>query len=286
MVDVTPLIISNESIAGDTKFEVTSPATGQVLSHCASASLNDANCAVDIAKAVFPAWSHTKSAERRDIMFKAADIMESRKEELVKYQMEETGAARPFVEHSFMMGVDLIKDVAGRISTIEGRVPTAVQDNAMVLKEPYGVVLGIAPWNAPYILGTRAVAIPLAAGNTTILKGSELSPKCFWAIGDIFREAGLPAGCLNVLYHRPSDAARITTALIAHPAVRKVSFTGSTNVGSIIAATAGKYIKPVLLELGGKASSIVLDDADLEKAAKCCALGSFLHVSIGISCLY
>lgn len=146
MVDITPLIISNESITGDTKFEVTSPATGQVLSHCASASLNDANRAVDTAKAVFPAWSLTKSAERRDIMFKAADIMESRKEELVKYQMEETGAARPFVEHSFMMGVDLIKDVAGRISTIEGRVPTAVQDNAMVLKEPYGVVLGIAPW--------------------------------------------------------------------------------------------------------------------------------------------
>ena len=107
-----------------------------------------------------------------------------------------------------------------------------------------------------------------------------MSPKCFWAICDIFREAGLPAGCLNVLYHQPSDAAQITTALIAHPAVRKISFTGSTTVGSIIAATAGKYIKPVLLELGGKASSIVLDDADLEKAAKCCALGSFLHVSI------
>lgn len=134
--------------------------------------------------------------------------------------------------------------------------------------------------NAPYILGVRAVAIPLAAGNTTILKGSELSPKCFWAIGDIFRQAGLPAGCLNILYHKPSDAAEITTTLIAHPAVRKISFTGSTNVGSIIAATAGKYIKPVLLELGGKASAVVLDDADLEKAAMGCTLGSFLHVSI------
>lgn len=134
--------------------------------------------------------------------------------------------------------------------------------------------------NAPYILGTRAVAIPLAAGNTAILKGSELSPKCFWAIGDIFREAGLPAGCLNVLYHQPSDAVAVTNTLIAHPAVRKVSFTGSTNVGSIIASTAGKYIKPVLLELGGKASAVVLDDANLEKAAMSCTLGSFLHVSI------
>jgi acyl-CoA reductase-like NAD-dependent aldehyde dehydrogenase len=86
---------------------------------------------------------------------------------------------------------------------------------------------------------------------------------------------------LNVLYHRTADAAEVTTTLIAHPAVRKVNFTGSTQVGSIIAATAGKYTKPVLLELGGKASAIVLDDANLEKAAFCCALGSFMHVSIG-----
>lgn len=137
----------------------------------------------------------------------------------------------------------------------------------------------LASRNAPFILGTRAVALPLAAGNTAILKGSELSPKCFWAIGDVFREAGLPAGCLNVIYHKTSDAPAVTNALIAHPDVRKISFTGSTNVGSIIASTAGKYIKPVLLELGGKASAIVLDDADLEKAATGCALGAFLHVS-------
>ena len=144
-------------------------------------------------------------------------------------------------------------------------------------------LMAIAFRNAPYILGVRAVAIPLAAGNTTILKGSELSPKCFWAIGDVFREAGLPAGCLNVLYHRTSDAAEVTNSLIGHPAVKKVSFTGSTTVGSIIAATAGKYIKPVLLELGGKASAIVLDDANLEKAAMHCALGSFMHVSISFT---
>ena len=137
--------------------------------------------------------------------------------------------------------------------------------------------------NAPYILGTRAIALPLAAGNTTVLKGSELSPKCFWALGDIYRDAGLPAGCLNVIYHRTSDAADVTNALIAHPAVRKINFTGSSHVGSIIASTAGKYIKPVLLELGGKASAIVLDDANLNKAATLCALGSFMHVSDIIS---
>ena len=117
----------------------------------------------------------------------------------------------------------------------------------------------------------------LAGGNTCILKGSELSPRCFWAIGSVLNEAGLPPGALNVLYHRPEDAAEITTALIEHRAVKKVNFTGSTAVGRIIAQTAGKNLKPALMELGGKASAIVLEDADLKKAATQCALGAFLH---------
>lgn len=123
----------------------------------------------------------------------------------------------------------------------------------------------------------RSVLYALAGGNTAILKGSELSPRCFWAIGDCLNKAGLPAGALNVLYHRPEDAPQITTALIENPAVKKVNFTGSTAVGRIIATTAGKNLKPVLMELGGKASAIVLDDADLSTAATQCALGAFLH---------
>ncbi|KAB8232261.1 hypothetical protein ETB97_001748 [Aspergillus alliaceus] len=276
---IIPLIVNNESVVTETIFDVHNPATGQVVDRCASASVDDANRAVAAAKAAFPAWSKTKPYDRRDILMRAADIMLSRREELIKYQMEETGAGRLFVERTFELGARFIKDFAARIPSIEGSVPSVSEDGecAMIIKEPYGVVLGIAPWNAPYILGTRSIALPLAAGNTAVLKGSELSPKCFWAIGDIFREAGLPAGCLNVVYHRPADAAAVTTALIAHPAVRKISFTGSTQVGSIIASTAGKYVKPVVLELGGKASAIVLDDANLERAAICCSLGAFMH---------
>ncbi|KAJ5246106.1 hypothetical protein N7468_001089 [Penicillium chermesinum] len=276
---VTPLIINNESIVTELKFEVHAPATGELSGHCASASLEDVERAVATAKAAFPAWAKLKAYARRDILTNAAEIMLSRKEELIAYQREETGAGRPFAEKTFHLGVDFIKDFAARIPSIEGSVPstTVEGEGAMVFKEPYGVILSIAPWNAPFILGTRAVALPLAAGNTVVLKGSELAPKCFWALGDIFRQAGLPAGCLNVLFHRAADAPQITTALIAHPAVRKINFTGSTNVGAIIASTAGKYIKPVLLELGGKASAIVLDDADLDKAAMKCALGSFMH---------
>jgi len=117
----------------------------------------------------------------------------------------------------------------------------------------------------------------VATGNTCILKGSELSPRCFWAIGSAFTEAGLPPGVLNILYHRPQDAPKITTALIESPAIKKVNFTGSTAVGRIIAAVAGKNLKPVLMELGGKASAIVLEDADIKKAATQCALGAFLN---------
>ncbi|EAW08366.1 aldehyde dehydrogenase [Aspergillus clavatus NRRL 1] len=276
---VIPLIINNDSVVTENLLDVYGPAEGEFLYRSAAASVDDANRAVAAAKAAFPAWSKMKPYDRRDILMKAADIMYARREELIRYQMEETGAGRMFAEKTCLLGAGFLKDFAARIPSIEGSVPSVGKDGecAMVFKEPYGVILGIAPWNAPFILGVRAVALPLAAGNTAILKGSELAPKCFWAIGDIYREAGLPAGCLNILYHRTSDAAAVTTALIAHPAIRKVNFTGSTQVGSIIAATAGKYVKPVLLELGGKASAIVLDDANLEKAAYCCALGSFMH---------
>jgi acyl-CoA reductase-like NAD-dependent aldehyde dehydrogenase len=149
--------------------------------------------------------------------------------------------------------------------------------------------------NAPYVLGMRSVLYPLAAGNTCVFKGSEFCPRTWWALGSVLTEAGLPAGALNVLVHRPEDAAQITTALIEHRAIKKINFTGSTNgkwyiyemhmrhtltlsaVGRIISSQAGKNLKPVLMELGGKASAIVLDDADLKTAATQCALGAFLH---------
>lgn len=122
------------------------------------------------------------------------------------------------------------------------------------------------------------MAAALVTGNTAILKGSELSPRCFRAIVDIFHDAGLPKGCLNLVFAAPENAIQVTEALIKHPAIGKVNFTGSTAVGSSIAATAGKYLKPVLLELGGKAAAIVCEDADLKKAATFCLLGAFIHV--------
>ncbi|OJD26741.1 hypothetical protein ACJ73_01880 [Blastomyces percursus] len=274
-----PLLLDNQPVITADTFDVISPNTGAVVYKCSSTSVADAVRAADSANAAFKSWAKVKPSARRDIFIKVIEIYERRKEELIGYAQEETGSSRMFAEFNWGLGHSLLKDVTGRTLSIAGTVPFMRDEgqSGIVYKEPYGVILSIAPWNAMLILGLRSIVLPLAAGNTVVLKASELSPKCFWALGDIFREAQLPPGCLNVLYHRPASAAEITTALIAHPAIRKINFTGSTQVGRIIASTAGKYIKPVLLELGGKASTIVLDDADLKKAATGCVMGSFLH---------
>ena len=145
------------------------------------------------------------------------------------------------------------------------------------MRQPAGVVLGMAPWNAPIILGVRAVAAPLACGNTVVLKGSELCPATHGLIVEAFKEAGFPAGVVNYVTNAPADAGPVVEAMIAHPAVRRVNFTGSTRVGKIVAAVAAKYLKPVLLELGGKAPLLVLDDADLDEAVNGAAFGAFAN---------
>jgi acyl-CoA reductase-like NAD-dependent aldehyde dehydrogenase len=139
------------------------------------------------------------------------------------------------------------------------------------------VVLGIAPWNAPVILGTRAVAMPLACGNTVVLKASELSPAVHRLIGQVLQDAGLGDGVVNVISNAPEDAPAIVARLIANPAVRRVNFTGSTHVGRIIGELAARQLKPALLELGGKAPLLVLDDADLDAAVEAAAFGAYFN---------
>jgi acyl-CoA reductase-like NAD-dependent aldehyde dehydrogenase len=145
------------------------------------------------------------------------------------------------------------------------------------LREPVGVILGIAPWNAPIILGCRAIATPLACGNTVILKASERCPKTHGLILQAFTDAGFPHGTVNLVTNREDHAAEVVGALIDHPAVRRINFTGSTAVGRIIAHRSAENLKPVLLELGGKAPLIVLEDANLDEAVKAAAFGSFMN---------
>jgi acyl-CoA reductase-like NAD-dependent aldehyde dehydrogenase len=147
----------------------------------------------------------------------------------------------------------------------------------MAVRQPVGVVLAIAPWNAPVILGIRSIAMPLACGNTVVLKASELCPATHHLIGEVLRDAGFPAGVVNIITNAPDDAHEIVEALIAHPAIRRINFTGSTRVGRIIAQAAAPYLKSVLLELGGKAPMLVLDDADLDAAVDAAAFGAFMN---------
>ncbi|KAA8567391.1 hypothetical protein EYC84_010410 [Monilinia fructicola] len=254
---VIPLIIGGKEDNGSSTFDVVSATTGKVCWKAASASSEDAIRAVEAAKKAFPSWSKVKPREKQKILFKTADILESRSTEYGNImQMEMGGAASPV--HGFIL-------------------PTGEGHSAMIWKEPYGVILGIGPFNAPFALGMRAAATAIATGNTTVLKGSELTPKCYWALGKVFHDAGLPAGVLNIIYVKSADGAAVTNTIIRHPAVRKINFTGSTDVGSKIARTCGENLKPCLMELGGKNSAIVCADADLQKAATECIIGGLVN---------
>ena len=148
---------------------------------------------------------------------------------------------------------------------------------AMAMKKPLGVCVGIAPWNAPVILGTRAIAMPLACGNTVVLKASELCPGVHRLIGTVLQEAGIPKGVINVITNDPANAADVVNALITHPSVKHINFTGSTVVGRKIAVMAAQELTPVLLELGGKAPIVILDDADIDAAVNATIFGAFMN---------
>ncbi|HDR9144552.1 TPA: aldehyde dehydrogenase, partial [Burkholderia vietnamiensis] len=191
----------------------------------------------------------------------------------------ETGAMANWYGFNVMLAANMLREAAAMTTQIDGAViPSDVPGSiAMAVRQPCGVVLGIAPWNAPVILATRALAMPLACGNTVVLKASEGCPGVHRLIGSVLHDAGLGDGVVNVITHAPQDAPAIVERLIANPAVRRVNFTGSTRVGRIVATLAAQHLKPALLELGGKAPVLVLDDADLDAAVDAVAFGAFFN---------
>ncbi|KAH6696465.1 Aldehyde/histidinol dehydrogenase [Leptodontidium sp. MPI-SDFR-AT-0119] len=276
---IVPQLINGKDVITPKSFQVVAPKTGNLLYKCSCVSVPEALSAVDAAQAAFRLWRGVPPSQKRDLFLNAAAILKRRRSELEGYMCQETGATDGWASFNITTAVDGLRDVAGRTACVGGMLPISNDQGTMavVLKEPLGVKLGIAPWNAPYILGFPAVTYALAAGSTVILKAAELSPRCSWAIGDVFRDARLPAGVLNVIVHHASDAASVTQALIEAPQIKKVNFTGSTAVGKIIGQLAAANVKPVLLELGGKASAIVCEDADLALAAAETARGAFLN---------
>jgi acyl-CoA reductase-like NAD-dependent aldehyde dehydrogenase len=275
-----PLLIGGQSrAAADGRvFERCNPVTGAVVSRVAAATLEDADAAVAAAHAAFPAWAALAPNERRARLLKAAELLEDRAQEFLAVAGE-TGAMANWYGFNVHLAASMLREAAAMTTQIYGEViPSDVPGSfAMALRQPCGVVLGIAPWNAPVILGTRALAMPLACGNTVVLKASELSPAVHRLIGQVLQDAGLGDGVVNVICNAPEDAPSIVARLIANPAVRRVNFTGSTHVGRIIGELSARHLKPALLELGGKAPLLVLDDADLDAAVEAAAFGAYFN---------
>src|SRR3954452_20596326 len=261
-------------------FEDRDPFTGDVVANVPAGTRDDARRAIAAAAAAFPEWSQSLPAQRQAIFLKAADILESRRDEVVGLLARETGCSFGFgmFQMSFVPG--LLRQAAGAAYSPLGQIIPSDHPGtlAMGLRRPVGVVAAIAPWNAALILSARSIAAPLALGNAVVLKPSELSPVVgglLW--GEIFTEAGLPAGVLNVVTHAPGEAGPIGDELVEHPAVRRINFTGSTATGRRLAEAAGRQLKRVLLELGGQNPLIVLSDADLPYAVDASAFGAFMH---------
>jgi acyl-CoA reductase-like NAD-dependent aldehyde dehydrogenase len=267
------------SAAGGATYEDRDPFTGETVATAPAGGPDDAAKAIDSAAAAFAGWSATPPAERQRIFLKAADLLEERRDEIVGMLARETGSTFGFGMFQTFFVPNLFRQAAALAYAPMGQIiPSDTGAFAMGLRKPVGVVGAFAPWNAALILSARSIAAPLALGNTVVLKPSEWSPwsgGLLW--GEIFEEAGLPAGALNIVTHGPGDAGPIGSAIIEHPAVRRLNFTGSSAVGRLIAEAAGRQLKRVVLELGGYNPLIVLGDADIEYAVNASAFGSFLH---------
>jgi acyl-CoA reductase-like NAD-dependent aldehyde dehydrogenase len=264
--------------AGET-FDDLDPYTGEVVARVAAGDRVDAQRAIEAAAAAFDGWWHGPPAERQRIFLKAADILESRRDEVISLLARETGSTFGFGMFQLGFVAGLLRQAAALAYAPIGQIiPSDVGAFSMGLRRPVGVVGAIAPWNAALILSARSIASPLALGNTVVLKPSELSPYVGGLIwGEIFGEAGLPAGVLNIVTHAPGAAAEIGAELVENPRVRRINFTGSTPTGRSLAEAAGRNLKRIVLELGGYNPLIVLKDADVAYAVDASTFGAFLH---------
>lgn len=260
-------------------FERHSPWTGEVVTRAAAAGLADADAVIFAASNAFETWSALGPTARRMRLLKAADALEAHIPQFVELGVAEIGATQDWMAFNVAYAANLLREAASLTTQLRGEVIASDLGDAMMMSipAPCGVVLGVAPWNSPVILAVRALATALACGNTVILKASEVCPATHLLVGRILQESGIGDGVVNVLNNAPQDAAVIVEHLIAAPQVRRVNFTGSTKIGRIIAQHAARYLKPSLLELGGKAPLIVLDDADVDAAVSAIVFGAFIN---------
>jgi vanillin dehydrogenase len=282
VTEIRNLLIGGDEVpaADGRTTEDLSPHTGGVVATVAAASPVDVTRAVDAADRAFAGWAGTGPTERRRILMRAGDLLEERGADAAALMANETGGTLGWSLFNVGLAANMLRE-AGALATLPvGEVLAGADPGALSLaiRQPAGVVAAFAPWNAPLILGARAVAAPLATGNTVVVKASEDAPlACALFLADVLRDAGLPPGVLNVLTNDRTDAAAVAEALIGDRRVRRVNFTGSTGVGRRIGELAARHLTPAVLELGGKNSVLVLDDADLEYAVNAVAFGAYLN---------
>ena len=269
---------ANRPAAAASTYERLDPLNGTVASTVPAMTVAEACAVVDRAAAAFPAWSQTPPYERRRLLNNAADKLEQRGPDLARLMVAEVGMTKPAIFHNMLIGVNNLREAAALTTQIGGEVIPSNRPGTftMAIRRPVGVVLGFATWNGIISLSTRSVAVPLACGNTAVMRASELSPGSHVVFSEIFADAGFPDDVVGLVVNAPADGPDVLRALVAHPAVRRVNFTGSTKVGKIVAELAAQHLKPVLLELGGKNSMIVLSDADVDTAVGAAVFGSFM----------
>ncbi len=276
------LVIGAEEVqaqAGAT-FADTDPFTGELVATVAASKPADVDRAIGAADRAFSAWSQTTPSERRDVFLRAADVLGTRALDLAATMTAETGATFGWGMFNAGLAGNILREAAASTTYPVGQVLATDTPGALSLaiREPSGVVAAFSPWNAPLILGIRSIAIAIAAGNTVVLKPSELAPLTSGLLlADVLREAGLPAGVCNVITTDAADAPEITEVLISDPRVSRVSFTGSTRVGRIIGELAARNLKPAVLELGGKNSLIILNDSNLDYSTQAVAFAVYMN---------
>ncbi len=264
------LFVNGEWTAAATgrTFPVTDPATGETLAHVADAGRDDARRAIEAAHRAFPSWSRTPAVARGRILRHVAALMRERKEKLARQLTREMGKPLTEARGEIDYAASFLDWFAGEGERAYGDIiPNSVPGKRhLVLKQPVGVVAAITPWNFPAAMVTRKVAPALAAGCTVVLKPAEQTPLTAVALMELFAEAGLPPGVINLV--TTADPRPVGEELLHDPLVRKITFTGSTEVGKYLMREAAGQVKRVSLELGGHAPVIVFDDADLDKAVQ------------------
>ncbi|UMB69666.1 NAD-dependent succinate-semialdehyde dehydrogenase [Mycobacterium paraterrae] len=265
-------------------FESTSPASGSVLGTVPDGDRADARAAIDAAAAALPAWRAKTAYERAEVLIAAHRIMLERQDDLAQLMTREQGKPLRMARTEVGYAADFLLWFAEEAKRVYGEVvPSARADQRfLVLQQPVGVCAAITPWNYPISMITRKVAPALAAGCTSVLKPAEQTPLCAIETFRVFADAGAPPGVVNLV--TCSDPEPVADEILADPEVRKISFTGSTEIGKMIASRAGATMKRVSMELGGHAPFLVFADADPEHAAKGAALVKFLNTGQACIC--